>query len=201
MSKLSNQQTDFIIDKININKNLSPELKDDLIDHFCCTIENEMDKGKDFETAFQIACNRISPDGIEELGNEMMFLMNSKSKKRLSKMLRISGFSAITGIFISTFLKVLHLPFGGLAVLITALIILFLFLPSLFTHFFKNSTKKNKWMYITGFLGIFFMLASLTCFIFHWPFSRIFLATGIVLIYITIFPLFFHKIYKKKTVN
>lgn len=201
MSKLTNQQTDFIIEKINSNKSLSSDLKEDLIDHFCCVIENEMDKGKDFETAYQTAYNRISPEGIEELDNEMMFLMNSKSKKRLSKMLRISGFTAMTGLIITIFMKALHLPYAQLVLIFTAFVTLFIFLPSVFTYLSKNNTKKNKWMYIAGFSGIFLLITSIVFFVTHWPGARLILAIAILLIYIAIFPFFFHKIYKKNTAN
>jgi len=199
MKKLTNQQIDFVIDKISINSNLSVTLKDDLIDHFCCIIENEMNKGKEFEVAYQTAYQSISPEGIEELGKEMMFLMNSKSKKRLIKLLRISGFSAMTSMFITVFMKTLQLPYAQIILLLTTFTTLFLFLPSAFTYFFKNSTKKNKWLYMAGFAGMFLLVVSLVFLITHWPGGRGMLAIAIFFIYIAIFPLFFYRIHKKTT--
>ena len=200
MKKLTNQQTDFIINKINSNPNLSSTLKDDLVDHFCCVIEGEMNKGKDFDTAYQIAYNRISPDGIDELGKEMMFLMGSKSKKRLSNLLRISGFSAMTCLFITVIMKAFYLSYAQLVLLLTVSITLFLFLPSLFTYLVKNNTKKNKWMYIIGFLGLSLLIISILFFVSHWSGSRTILAIAILLVYIAIFPLFFYKIHRKNVV-
>ena len=45
MSNLTEQNIDFITQIINGSKIESVEMKEDLIDHFCCAIEEEMGKG------------------------------------------------------------------------------------------------------------------------------------------------------------
>ncbi|MDL2313097.1 hypothetical protein LJC68_09500, partial [Bacteroidales bacterium OttesenSCG-928-B11] len=183
--------------KINSNSNLSTALKEDLLDHFCCVIESEMGKGKDFEEAYQLACHRIAPDGMDELGKEALFLMGKTSKKRLSTLLRFSGFTALTGVVITVIMKSLHLPFGQIALLITAGITLFLFLPSLLTHLINNA-NKSKWIYIVGFAGFFLLSAAIVFLISHWPNGMVLLSAAILLIYAAVFPLFFYKVHRKK---
>ena len=62
MSHLTVQDIKFITDEISKSKILSNELRDDLIDHFCCVIEDELRKGESFQTAYNKAYYNISPN-------------------------------------------------------------------------------------------------------------------------------------------
>lgn len=71
-----------LIDKSPISSQL---LKDDLLDHFCCFIEYEMKKGSSFEEAQQKAWQQICPNGLEEIQNETIFLINAKKNHPYEK--------------------------------------------------------------------------------------------------------------------
>ena len=67
MSILSEENIEFVIRKINGSKIESSELREDLIDHFCCAIEEEMKKGLSFEKSYDKAYQDICPDGFDEI--------------------------------------------------------------------------------------------------------------------------------------
>ena len=49
MNYLSDKDIDFITKEISNSAIVSSDLKEDLIDHFCCIAEDEMRKGKKFK--------------------------------------------------------------------------------------------------------------------------------------------------------
>ena len=65
-----------IIDEINRSSLKNQALKDDLIDHFCCMVEMEMDKGNAFEVALKKAYKHTAPNGLNEIQQETIFLLN-----------------------------------------------------------------------------------------------------------------------------
>lgn len=62
MSNLSEQNIEFITQVIKKSKIESTEMKEDLIDHFCCAIEEEMGNGLSFEKSYDKAYRNICPD-------------------------------------------------------------------------------------------------------------------------------------------
>ena len=64
MSNLTEQNIEFITRIVNSSKIESIEMKEDLIDHFCCAIEEEMRKGLSFEKSYDKAYQNICPDGF-----------------------------------------------------------------------------------------------------------------------------------------
>lgn len=196
MSTLNDSQISFISDEIRLKKGIPLTLQEDLTDHICCIVEEEMDKGKEFLAAYQIALDRVLPGGIDDIGSEPLLLMTSKSRKRLDQLVRVSGIITITLLLITVILKSFHLPFGTLLLTLTVAVMLFLFLPSLYTRLSKNASKKNRRSYFLGFIGIYLLVIFIFFTITHWPQVPLLLLAASVLIYLAVFPLFFRKRYK-----
>jgi len=196
-SFLNESQIERIADTVNKSNIASAEMKEDLIDHLCCIAEDEMSKGKDFETALQAALQRFCPNGLDEIQNETLFLFTSKSRKRLDRTLYVSGFIALTGVLATAVMKTLHLPGGGLVLFATFLVALFVFFPAVFIRLFKNASGKKSMYSYFGFTGAMLLVTSSFLYIMHWPGTSLFLFLAIILIYIALFPFFFVKILKK----
>jgi hypothetical protein len=113
MSILTEQNIEFVIKKINGSKIESSELREDLIDHFCCAIEEEMKKGLSFEKSYDKAYQNICPDGLDEIRRETLFLLTHKKNKALKRLLYLSGY--LTTIAITTTIYIIifqshHIP-------------------------------------------------------------------------------------------
>jgi len=256
-SVLNESQIEQIADTVN-RSNISADLKEDLIDHLCCIVEDEMSKGKEFETACRTALQRVCPNGLDEIQNETVFLLSSKSRKRLNLTMYVSGFVAITGILTMIIRKMLHLPFSDLlfsiaffvavllflpvssvrllisksrkvlnrmlnvsgfvsisgllvtvvlkalhvpgapfTLLATALVVVYLFLPTIFVFLLKQTHDKKRKSVIFGFIGALFLLLSGVFIFFHWPGVFLLLLMAVVCFYITMFPVFSFKSSKK----
>jgi len=195
---LNESQIERITGAVNGSSITSAELKEDLIDHLCCIVEDEMSKGKDFETACRTALQRVSPNGLNEIQKETVFLFTSKSRKRLDQIMYVSGFAALTGITLTVAMKMLDVPYSQLALLTTACVVIFGFFPAIFVHLLKQTSGKKNVSYIFGIVGIigaWLLVLSVVFYIFHWPFPLLAVVCG----YIAVFPLFFFKIFKKQT--
>jgi len=196
-SILNESQIERIADTVSKSAIASAEMKEDLIDHLCCIAEDEMSKGKDFETVFQT----VLPKRLNEIQNETVFLFTSKSKRRLDIALFASGLGALTGALATVVMKMLHLPFAQLVFLITVCLVLSVVIPVLFIRTFKKAPEKRISFF--GFKGILFYTGVLLCFVSgvftlaHWPGSFVVLLSAVIFIYLALFPLFFVKIFTK----
>jgi len=200
MSNLTEQNIDFITQIINGSKIESVEMKEDLIDHFCCAIEEEMKKGLNFEKSYDKAYQNICPDGFDEIRRETVYLLTFKKIKAMKRFLYLSGY--LTAICITTTfcLKFTHTPGGSIALGASFFFLMFLFLPSLFMNIYKREISKtltNKLMYLLGFIGILFLVASGLFKVMHWGRVSFFLFTSIAIINFALFPLLFLKMYRK----
>ena len=200
MSMLIDSQIDFITNEINGYEKLSRELKDDLIDHFCCAIEDEMAKGNDFDTAYRFVYEKVCPGGLNELTEEASFIPTSVKRKRLNRMLKVSGTISLTGATFTVLLKLFHLPFGQIALLLTAAVSIFIFFPALFFHFFQTRMgirQIGKFPYIVGCIGTILLISSVTFYTSHWPGTAIALLSAVLCVDFAFFPLIFTKLHKK----
>ena len=201
-SVLNESQIERIADMVSGSNIASAELKEDLIDHLCCVVEDEMSRGKEFEASYQTALQRVCPNGMDEIQNETLFLLPLKSRKRLDKTMYVSGFVALTGILATTIMKVLHLPFAQLVLLTTTFVVILVFLPSIFIRLMKQMPGKKRIPFfgfkgVLVYIGAFFCIVSAVFKIAHWPFANYFLLLASIIGYVGIFPLFFFKVSKK----
>ena len=203
MSVLSEENIEFVIRKINGSKIESYELREDVIDHFCCAIEEEMKKGLSFEESYEKAYQDICPDGFDEIQQETVILLTYKKNKAMKRFLYISGYLTVIAIIITIYLGISrsqHIPGSSFFLLVSLLLMMFLFLPTLFLNLYKRQVSKtfaNKLMYISGFIGLFFLLVTLVFKIQHWAHGSFFLVPSLIFISLALLPLLFFKMYRK----
>jgi hypothetical protein len=73
-------------------------MKEDLIDHFCCAIEEEMRNGLNFKKSYDMAYQNICPDGFDEIQHETIFLLTFKKIKAMKRLVYVSGYLSAIGI-------------------------------------------------------------------------------------------------------
>ncbi len=194
---LTESQIERIIDEV-AKGNIKPgEMKDDLVDHFCCVVEDEMSKGVAFDTALEQAVKRICPEGLDEIGKETLYLLPQKIRKRLEKLVYSSGFILLTGILITVVMKLLQVPGSGIILFAITLVLVMFFLPTLFVFVSKNVPRKKLTWYLAGCIGAESLVLFILFKTLHWPGAVIFLTIAVFGIYLALFPFFFFKIYKK----
>lgn len=200
MSNLTDQNIEFITHVINSSKIESFEMREDLIDHFCCAVEEEMNKGLSFEQSYDKAYQNICPDGFDEIQQETVYLLTFKNLKAMKRLMYLSGYLALIGITTTLFLRLSEVRYGGIAFLLTAAILIFIFLPSLFMNLYKRELTKSvseKLKYLFGFIGVELLLVFAIFRMNHWPWSTSIFLAAIVIMNFAFFPFLFFKMYRK----
>lgn len=200
MNNLTEQDFELISRKINNSNIESDEMKEDLIDHFCCAIEEDMKKGLSFDKAYDKAYQSICPDGFDEILRETVFLLTFKKIKAMKQILYISAYLSAASIIITTYLSITHNPAAAIALLLSTMILLVLFLPAFFLNQYKRELSKslsNKLMLLFGFLGIAIFLISVVFKISHWPGAKVLFLASIAIVNLAYFPILFFKMYRK----
>jgi len=124
-----------------------------------------------------------------------LFLFTAKRRKRLDRTIYVSGLLFLTGTLITLIMKILHLPFAQLVLLITACVGLVIFFPA---YMFRQTPDKKPMNYTIGIAIVILLLAvSSVFFISHWPGVYIIMLLAVGCAYWMTFPLFFLKIFKK----
>ena len=117
-------------------------LKDDLLDHFCCFIEEEMSRGLSFPEAYQKAKQHICPGGLIEIQQETIFLLHSKRILQMKKLLYLIGLGSSMSTGLGLLLKLMHMPGAGELLDYGVLVFAFGFLPLLVFHQLRTGYSK-----------------------------------------------------------
>jgi len=200
MSKLSNAQGEYIEQQVRNSQIESEELKEDLIDHFCCVIEDYLDQGKTFEESYNKAYQIVCPNGFDEIYKETLLLLTSKNIIIMKKSMYILGFIATVLLTTSILFKLLHWPGAGALIILGAFMLIFVLLPIIALYFYKKEFSQYisyKLKYIFGFIGLGLFLAGIVGKVMHWPGWGITLVVSIAIINFGFFPFLFYRLYKK----
>ena len=106
---LTDNQVDIINEYINRSSINIQTLKDDLLDHFCCVTEINIDKGLSFDDAFEKAKLITAPEGLNEIQGETIFLLNYNKILLMKRLAYISGFIFTLAWFMGTYFKIMQL--------------------------------------------------------------------------------------------
>ncbi|MEQ9232379.1 MAG: hypothetical protein RIF46_16985 [Cyclobacteriaceae bacterium] len=187
----------YVIEGSTIKKK---ELKDDLVDHFCCLIEMDMNRGLNFEEAFSRAQEQTAPNGLDEIQQETIFLLNYNRILFMKRFTYISGFLASFSLAVGFLFKILHLPGADQLTMIGIIGLAFIFLPLILADRFKHlgnqaTIEKIKWIF-GGLSALVFAIGGLFK-ILHWPGAGLLLGLSFLLFCVGFLPLLFFRMYKK----
>ena len=200
MEHLTTEQISFIENQLKSSSIIEKNLQEDLLDHFCCAVEEYMLKGASFKQAYDKAYHTICPDGFDEIQRETIYLLTFKNLRSMKRMLKVTGIISVFGVSATLPLKFLHVPGAQIVLLLTAAVMFFLFLPSLFTHLYKREIGTSKYAFKKNLLGCigFMLLVAFSVFkISHWPAAMLLLFASLVILNFGFFPYIFFKKYKK----
>lgn len=192
MYQLSDQQIDFILNDISARGVEMESLQQNLLDHVCCIIEQNLEANGDFESFYQKTIKTFYKDELWEIEEETLLLLTYKNYYIMKKIMINSGIAAATFFIIGSFFKFMHWPGASALILLGMTIGALVFLPLVFM-FKKNETTESRGKLVLGIgviNGILFCLYSLFK-VMHWPGASIlwFLTLGLFgLIFI---PLYF----------
>ncbi|WKK74448.1 hypothetical protein QYS49_22280 [Marivirga salinae] len=204
---ITDEQFSFINQKIKKSGIASKEIQDDLIDHFCCLVEIEMQRGNSFEGAYEKAYQQTTPNGFEEIHFETLFLLNHKKIILMKQFTYISGYLFALSTTAGAFFKVMHFPGANIMLFSGLLGISFIFLPLLLINKFKYKvfnvmSEKLKWIF--GTLSIMLILIGSGFKVLHLQGAAVIFGLGMLIFGMLFLPFLFFRMYKtsqKETLN
>ncbi len=198
--KLTPEQEDLIADFVDAQGITLPSLRDDVIDHLCCVIEQDLHKGKPFDQLLQAAVLDIAPTGLKDILAQTVFLLNSKRIIAMKKFMYLVGFLGAVALTLGVTLKLLNMPWGYELFSVGFLTLLLVFIPLLAFDRYKVAISKAlsermkiilgaSAALVTGLAGLFKML--------HLQGAEILLMLGALIFVAGFLPFFFFTMYKK----
>jgi len=200
MEKLSGKQINEIAEQVSRSSIESKELKEDLIDHICCLIEDDLQKGIDYEDSKKRAFKAIFPEGIHKGHRKNLWLLTPRKQKRMKSILFILSYIALITMASSFMFKALHWPAAKILLMVACSLFTFVFTPVFFMYIYRVALSKyisRKSLYVFGFMGIIILLTGVAFKAFHWPDAGILLGLGVLIISFFFFPLIFLALYRK----
>src|SRR5674476_606219 len=178
MPELSLQHIDQISRDITRQEITFSHLLEELIDHVCCDVEDEMQSGLNFSEAYQRVKQKMGSRRLKEIQEETLYAVDTKYRYMKNAM-KISGVAGTILFGFAAMFKIQHWPGAGIMMTLGALILVFVFLPSALSVLWKETHNRKKlFMFISAFLtGACFIVGTLFK-IQHWPGAGYILTLG-----------------------
>ncbi len=190
MHNLSDEQIDFIDDDIRNRGILLKELQENLLDHICCVIENEISEEEDFYKFYESVLPRFFKNELSEIQVETDNLLKFKNFYTMKKLLKISGIATVALTILGSLFKTFHLPGAGIFLLswfITSVV----FLSLLIILKLKDNEKLiDRIVISSGFLLAILIIGGLVFKVMHRPLAGVLLYSTIVFTFIYV-PVYF----------
>lgn len=195
---LTEEQEQYVIDQITRGQLAYKQVQDDLIDHFCCVIEELIQDGKAFDEAFQEAYQQTTPNGVEEIELETFFLLNLNKTITMKKFMYVTAALFSPMVIAAVCFKLLHLP-GAAILLVLGVggLIIFptpVFLALLFKNPTRRMTSKLKWLF--GIVGLSLMVVTIVLKLLHLSGGGMGIFITSVVLALGFLPMLFVDLYK-----
>jgi hypothetical protein len=198
MYRLSDQQIDYILNDIGARGVEMESLQQNLLDHVCCIIENNLETNGDFENFYKQTIKTFYKDALWEIEEETLLLLTYKNYYAMKKIMITSGAIAATAFITGSIFKMMHWPGSSPLILLAMFCSSFIFLPLYFLFKTRETEDKaNKILIAIGTAnGILFCISSLFR-LMHWPGNQILWLLTIGMMGLVFIPLYFFNGIKK----
>jgi hypothetical protein len=197
--KLSDEQVAIIQERVDQSQINIPTLRDDVLDHLCCAVESRLEHGKTFEEAVPEAIRELAPDGLDEIQQETVFLLNTKIIL-MKKAIYSIGLASAVAMSIGLMFKFMRWPGADQLITYGFLGFSLLFLPMVFVNHFKVNLQAplpEKLRILFGILSAVATALSVTFKMFHLAGADYLLLIGALLFSFGFLPFQFFALYKK----
>jgi hypothetical protein len=186
------------VNDVLLDRGISYEpLRIDLIDHLCCFIEEEMDKGVAFNIALHSAVHQFGDLGLETTQEVTLYFLTQNLKK-MKVAASITGFVGSILVLIGVLFKTMYWPGASISFVLGGAIIGLTFLPLLLGVKMKEvQTTSQKTGVLVGILAAILFLFGVMFKVMHWPFANILINSSIAICCLIFLPLRFVRAYQQ----
>jgi hypothetical protein len=127
-------------------------LKDDVLDHLCCSVEHMMSQGKSFEDSLQNSIRELAPQGLVALEHETIYLLQRKNIP-MKKMMYSIGLVTTISMTMGLMFKILHMPGADQLLDYGFLTFALIFLPMVAVTKFRQNGYQSLFQKLKSLLG------------------------------------------------
>ncbi|MFN5182834.1 MAG: hypothetical protein ACK5D5_07390 [Bacteroidota bacterium] len=192
MYELNENQVRFIEEDLLRRGIEMNSLREGILDHVCCMIENEMKDQDDFMLFYESTIKKFYKKELSEIERETKMLLTYKNYYTMKKTMKISGLISSIGFILGGLLKFLHLPGASVMLIFGFGSFALFFLPMMIL--LKFNEQKNYLNKVTMLLGLVAGSGSVlgTLFkIMHWPYANIMMNSSFVIFISLFIPIYF----------
>jgi hypothetical protein len=192
MYKLSTEQIDFISADIKRRGIEMKDLHDNLLDHVCCIIEENLEENGDFKEFYSQTIIKFFKNELWEIEEETISLLMFKNYYIMKKAMLISGFISSVLVMTGILFKFMHWP-GASALLVFGIgSSSLIFLPLLLILKVKeNKQVKNRLIILIGMISAITLSLGILFKIMHWPGANMLGISSIVCLVGLFLPIYF----------
>ncbi|HVN57602.1 MAG TPA: hypothetical protein VMT63_04840 [Bacteroidales bacterium] len=178
MPELTFSQVERITFDISREEISFSHLLDELIDHVCCSVEDEMQQGLEFEDAYRLVKKKIGSRRFREIQEETLYAVDTKYRIMKNTM-KISAIAGTLLLGVAATFKIQHWPLAGILATLGAFITAFVFMPSALIVLWKEThSGKRLFLYISAFITALLFICGTLFKIQHWPFAGMMLTVA-----------------------
>jgi len=187
---INDKQIDFIINDISARGVKMESLQQDILDHVCCIIEQNLEENGDFDSFYFRTIETFYKNELKEIEEETQSLLMNKHYYTMKKVMINSGIFSATVLSLGVILKYLHLFGANICVVLGIFFLCFVFLPLLFTLKIKEQKQaKDKVLVGLATLAGILMTLAILFRMMHWPYSLIMGYTSIGTLLLLFMPI------------
>jgi hypothetical protein len=198
--KLSKDYIDVIRYRIDQSEITMHTLKDDVLDHVCCVVEQKIKEGKSFEIALQEAFHEVAPNGLDEIQRKTFYLLKSPKIIFMKKVMYFTGLICAVTVSVGWLFATLHWSGANEIFNMGFLGFLWVFVPMLVVDRFRIRMRKpvaEKIKILLGAASGFTVGLSLVFKLLHLQGADVVLIAGMLMFMFGFLPIFFFTLYKK----
>jgi hypothetical protein len=172
-------------------------LIEDVLDHVCCLVEEEMISGKDFKASYSGVMGTIGENRLPEIEHQTLLMLNKKFQQ-MKKFTYFTGLASAILILFGSLSKMMHWPGAGIELTLGLLAIILVFLPLYFIVTHRERPEKKNIIYpVVGYLTVASLLAGAIFKIQHWPGANSVVTASLVILFIGFLPLYLVHAFRK----
>ena len=193
----------IILDHIIADGVTDNDLQNELLDHYSCFIEELLLTGADFESAYKIAFQAITPNGMHEIQEELDFILNHKQQTIMKRIIYFSCFLTVFCISTVIMFKTMHWP-GASILFLAAFFLVIATAIILFSNSIKHwrsHTAGYNVRVVTGFISALLISVGAIFKSLHYPTAGAQVVAGVLLLNLIFLPMFFYHLYQGKIIN
>lgn len=173
MHSLSDIEVDFILSDLKSKGIVSEDLRDNLLDHICCIIEEEMEENANFYEYYKGILPRFFKIELSEIQIETDNLLKFKNFYIMKKIMNYSGAITAGLTILGALFKSMHWPGAGLFIILGGFFFSIIFMPLLILIKLRDDESKiEKFIFSLGFLFSIGLITGLLFKIMHWPYAN-----------------------------